>query len=545
MRISKPFLKAGPLVRWRSAAIVASVAGAVTMAGCLSLQVDNPNTLNLSSVYSNAANTEAALIGGWKRLYGVMVGTGTNNGNNNCPGVVLAVWGNALTYVPNTYYLEGGSEPRVPINNLNTLQCATRGPWYDVYSGIASGRESYQGIIANNLKYGAVNATTPNGADTPLRLLFGKFLIAVGQLNVALRFDRVFATDITTPLGWTPGEADLKTYQEGLAHAKKLFREVIADANAIPSFTFPTTWINGNALTKDDFIRVCMTYINRADIYGPRNVAERTAAPWSTILARLDSGINKDFFVDADPAVALTANTWVNQTFTTGTGTTNASVRANNRLLGPGDTSGVYQAWLNTPLATRTSITITSPDRRIHGATNTTTGTRFTYLTTNQGNAALNPWVVSKYRVIRYLNTAADSGSNMLVPMLSMEEQKFIRAEALYRLGRLTEAAALINPTRIAANLKPVDANGPPAGRDCVPRKDNGTCGDLFDAIQYEKRIEMFPGMEADMWWYDARGWGKMIPGTPYHLPISGRELIQLKIPYYTFGGIGSPGTSN
>ena len=77
-----------------------------------------------------------------------------------------------------------------------------------------------------------------------------------------------------------------------------------------------------------------------------------------------------------------------------------------------------------------------------------------------------------------------------------------------------------------------------------MPRKDNGTCGDLLDAIQYEKRIELYPGSEADLFWYDARGWGKMLSGTPWHLPISGRELIQLKIPYYTFGGIGSPSTA-
>ena len=165
MRISTQFLKTGPFVRWRAAVIVASVS-AVTLGGCLSLQVDNPNTLNLESVYTNSANTEAALIGGWKRMYGLMAGAGTNNGNSNCPGVVLAVWGNAVTNVPSTTYLEGVSEPRVPIDNLNTLQCATRGPWYDVYSGIASGRESYQGIVTNKLTFGVVDAANPNGAGT-------------------------------------------------------------------------------------------------------------------------------------------------------------------------------------------------------------------------------------------------------------------------------------------------------------------------------------------------------------------------------------------
>ena len=61
---------------------------------------------------------------------------------------------------------------------------------------------------------------------------------------------------------------------------------------------------------------------------------------------------------------------------------------------------------------------------------------------------------------------------------MSVDEMKFIRAEALYRLGRLAEAAALINQTRTLHNLKPVGVTGPPAGADCVPRRDDGSCGD-------------------------------------------------------------------
>jgi hypothetical protein len=118
---------------------------------------------------------------------------------------------------------------------------------------------------------------------------------------------------------------------------------------------------------------------------------------------------------------------------------------------------------------------------------------------------------------------------------------KFIRAEALWRVGRAAEAAALINLTRVAANLRPVDVNGPPAGRDCVPKRNDGTCGNLFDAIQYEKRIELYP-YNGEVTWFDARGWGKLVSGTPYQLPVSGRELLTLGLPYYTFGGVGLPG---
>ena len=55
--------------------------------------------------------------------------------------------------------------------------------------------------------------------------------------------------------------------------------------------------------------------------------------------------------------------------------------------------------------------------------------------------------------------------------------------------------------------------------------------------------IENF-GIEATIAWANARGWGKMLPGTMIHLPIPGRELQTLELPYYTFGGLGKPGTA-
>jgi hypothetical protein len=118
----------------------------------------------------------------------------------------------------------------------------------------------------------------------------------------------------------------------------------------------------------------------------------------------------------------------------------------------------------------------------------------------------------------------------------------FITAEALYNLGRKAEAAALINPTRIAAGLKAVDANGPPNDASCVPRKPDGNCGDLFDAIKYEKRMELFP-LLAEVSYFDTRGWGELLSGTPIHLPASGRDLASNGIAIYTFGG-GGPGSA-
>ncbi len=496
------------------------------LAGCLDLGVTDPNGLGITTVFNNAANTEAALIGSWKAYSEV--------GRNTCPSLPFSIWGNDVTSTSVTY-IDYSGEPRVPINNRDNLNCTTRSGYWTPYESAAGARESFQGIVANALKFGAINTTTPDGADTPSRLIFAKFIIAINTLKHAQYFDQAFITDTATPQG-EKGTA-LSPAALVLTKAKEQLRNVIAHANAVPAFTLPALFVNGRAITRDELVRICYSYLVRADVYSPRNPAERAAVNWAAVLARLDSGIIRDFGHQADIAIAGTGSTYINNSFAQNT------VRIHNRFLGPADTSGQYQAWIAKPISERTAFTITTPDRRIHGTTNALTGTRFIRVTSTMGSATNGPYLTSSYRSIRYLNTAADSGSRAFILEMSMDEMKFIRAEALFRLGRFTEAAALINPTRLAANLKAVDANGPPAGRDCVPKREDGTCGNLFDAIQYEKKIELYP-LHGAIAWFDARGWGKLLPGTPYELPVSGRELITQGLPYYTFGGVGLPGSA-
>ncbi|MCC6318756.1 MAG: hypothetical protein IT361_13830 [Gemmatimonadaceae bacterium] len=503
----------------------AALALAGSLSACLDLDVTDPNGLGISNVFSNPANTEAALIGSWKAYTEVSRAT--------CPTLPMAIWGDDNTSTSITY-IDFSNEPRIPINNRDNLNCATRSGYWTPYESIAGARESFQGIKGNALKFGAVNATTPNGADTPSRLIFAKFIIAINTLRHGLYFDQAFITDTATAQG--ERGKNLSPSAQVLAAAKAQLRNVIADARATANFTWPATFINGRPITRDELVRICYTYLVHADVYAPRNAAERAAVPWAAVLARLDSTITRDFGHQADPAIAGTGSTYINNSFAQNT------VRISNRLIGPADTSGRYQAWVAASLAARTAFTITTPDRRIHGAAgNTTPGTRFTRLSSTMGSATNGPHLTSSYRSTRYLNTAADSGSRAFILELSMDEMKFVRAEALYRLGRGTEAAALINPTRVAAGLKAADANGPPAGRDCVPRKDDGSCGNLLDAIQYEKKIELYP-YRGDVAWFDARGWGKLVRGTPFQMPVSGRELISQGLPYYTFGGVGLPG---
>lgn len=508
-------------------------ATALAAAACYDLQVTNPNTLDLDAVFSNASNTEASLIGAWRRYTASTEGRGTGNQSTNCPVLPMSLWGNELTSTSTN--LDMAAEPRAPIDNRDVLSCATRGTWYDTYASIAGARESYQAVLRYKHQYGTVDATTPDGKDTPRLLIFSKFIVALGTVRLGLVFDQAFITDVTTDAKATQ---TLAPYPEVLAAGVAQLRAVIADARAAPDFVTPTTWINTRLITRDELIRICLSYITRAEVYGARTPTERAAVNWARVLARLDSGITRDFSEQADPTITATASPYYNLSFAQNT------VRISNRFLGPSDTSGKYQAWLAQPLSARTAVIFTTPDRRVHGgAGNTVTGTLFIKQAASMGSASNGPYLTSWYRSIRYLNTAADSGNRALINYMSVPEMNFIRAEANYRLGNLATAAGLINATRVAAGLKAAVTTGPPAGADCVPRKDSGACGDLFDAIQYEKRIVLFP-LQAEISWFDQRGWGKLIPGTILHMPVSGRELTALGLTYYTFGGTGNPGSA-
>ena len=128
-----------------------------------------------------------------------------------------------------------------------------------------------------------------------------------------------------------------------------------------------------------------------------------------------------------------------------------------------------------------------------------------------------------------------------------MKEMNFLRAEANYRLGNLQTAADIINAQgRVdIGGLDPVTVAGTGSLPTCIPRTfDTGACGDLWDALMYEKRIETF-GTEPMIPWADARGWGLMTEeGTICQLAPPGRELEVIGMTYYTFGGnaIGSVG---
>ena len=506
--------------------LAASAIGAsVLAAGCLELGVENSNSPSETDVFTTPSNLESVIGSTWGIFWGVAQGA---RANSTYPVTQLSALGEETTSADAAVH-EVIQEPRIPYNNRDAGQWAARKPWYDLYEVIANSRDALKSI-ESGVKIGAVNAANPNGADTPRAKVFAKMTMGLAHLYVGLMIDSGFVTDENTDADTFVYE--LKPYPELIAHGIAQLEEAIAEAKAAPTnFTLPATWINDQTYSRDDLVRFMTSYIVRGRVYGARNPAERAAVDWTRVLALLDQGLTATRALQVQ-AVLTNSNTWSTNVQRTQLQT---NARVDYRLIGPADTSGNYQRWLAAPLGERRDFQILTPDRRIHAASGpTAAGTIFGYLATQTMSSALGTYMHSRYRGIKWGTTYYQTG---LIQTMNATEMDFIRAEALYRLGRRAEAATIINKTRVAnGKLPEVTIDGPPPGSACVPKKDDGTCGDLWDALMYEKRIETF-GLEPLIPFADRRGWGLMLKGSLIQFPVTGRELQTLGKPVYTYGG--------
>ena len=530
--------------------VVLAMAGALLAGACQSLDVENLNAPSLEEAKTNASNIEAQSGTAFKYLFTAMQGSDIRNGTTYYPSVALSCMGNEMTV--GTTDLGNNQdvclEPRTAMNNFDQGQWINRTPYQQLYGGIASANDVLDAIVNNGEKIGSPSVDRPQGIHTDRNVWWSHFMVGAGHIYLGLLFDQA----IIVPAGkvYEASNTEFHGYNEVLTAGIANVRKAIELATAAPEDTTPTNWVNLNLIPKGDAIRIMHSFIARALVYGPRNPADRAKIDWNAVITEVDAGITKDFTQQADQNITGTRGYYKNfvQLQTDG--------RPSVRLYGPSDTTGQYQAWLAKPVEARAAIRIATPDKRISQANLSTNGgvaTGGAYIQLNSTQTmgtTLGTYLLSDYRGVKYgvgtTNNYYQTGNLVLI---SLTEMRLLKAEALIRLNRAAEAVALINVTRVAnGKLPPVTVSGPPAGTPaeiaaCVPRKDNGTCGDLMDALIWESRIENF-GIEGTIAWANARGWGKLTTGTAFHLPVPGRELQTLGIPYYTFGGPNNPGSA-
>lgn len=518
----------GPFPMWHR--LLRAPALALALAGCQDLAVTNPNDPDRERSTSRAADVQALVASSFTTFWPITQG--------NWPGITLAaIADEATSGFADFGILELSSEPRAGYINttIYSRRFVTEDPWYILYGVISTLNDA---LAAMDDGLVILEGTTD---VTPRARAFAKFMQGLAHGYLGLYFDQASIADET--MDPETAEFPLVPAADVVAAGIDQLEEAIEIATA-NTFTIPSSgWINGVTLSNQDLIRLAHTFIAKFMAYAPRTPAERQAVNWNQVIAHIDAGITADVAPVAIPEVLFSDyRRLMSRMRTTVPGD---FARLDYFLVGPADTAGGFQTWVSTPLANRTQFQIRTPDRRVQGPTGPTSlGKYFGYHTATIFAADRGLYHRSSYY---YWRTGfGESWQNGVQQWLTKTEMNLLKAEALIRTNRAAEAIPLINLSRTANGELPAitAVDGPAATGACVPRKHNGQCGSLWDALKYEKRIEM-TGVEPAVSWYDARGWGTLIEASMTQMPIPAREREVQRAPVYTFGGApGSVGSA-
>jgi hypothetical protein len=536
----------------RKTSILIVCAAATSTLACQDLDISNPNNPDREVVVTSASDIEALISSSFRRWF--------NLHQNVTPTTAQTVMADEFS----TGFLDFGGqhlgeEPRNPIDNGPVSpNSPNRVPISTLYSIISAVNIGVQAIDRYDLRL--VTGTTDN---TQRALAFAKFVQGISHAQAALLYDKswVYSETVDTDTvrfggGSTHVHDLIKPYAEVRDTALAQLREAlrIAESN---TFTLPGNtagdWIPGVSLTSQQFARVINSYIARTMVYTARTPQERAAVDWAKVIQHIDAGITADFAPLGTPGVMESG--YKHRASRHRTTTPGDFMRVDYMVVGPADQSTRFTEWHNRPWSQRTPfVMVNVQDRRI--IANPTSN-----CTTAQANALATEGRYMGCHSVAVFAAARGTGQQSFyyyhrlgrqttwdtgpLVIMTVDEMNLLKAEGLIRLGPASATAALplINRTRVAnGGLPPVTIDGAPEP-NCTPRKLNGGCGSLWDALRYEKRMEMI-GVDAGVAHWDARGWGALAAGTPLHFPMPGNELELLTMQLYTTGG-GQSGSAS
>lgn len=496
---------------------------ALAVLSCQSLEVTNPNLPDRARATQQPTAAESFVSTAFRTWWPV-------GGHDDYPSWAFSTIAWEITSgFADFGQLELSAEPRAAWNNspVNARNNVNESPWQGMYRTISAVNDA---LIA--IDGGLIIVDTVRTARTKA---VGKFIQGISHGYLGLYFDRAFIVDEKLDLD-TITVPTFHPYPEVIAEAIKQLDSAIAVAQRT-NFTLPVdSWLYA-AMSRDQFVALANSFAAQLLAYSARTRAERAAVNWTEVIRRVDQGIKTDFAPVAQ--VDILWDDWKRLV---------ARVRTASRpsdfgrpaywTIGPADSADGFVNWANTPVADRVAFQIRTKDRRIQGSGGPSTpGTYVGYNLNNIFAASRGTYRFSHYYFLRYgTGTSWQTGPQ---PAMLVSEMDLLKAEGLIRLNRAAEAVPLINKTRVAnGQLPPVTVDGPPDEPGCVPRKLNGQCGSLWDALRYEKRIEGL-GVSGVIAFFDARGWQTLPENSILQLPVPGAELATLLMPNYTFGGPG------
>jgi hypothetical protein len=498
----------------------------VTLSACADLAVTNQNQPDRERAISTPGDVASLVLGGFRSWH-----TGTFN---RAPNIAFAAIANEHAASWGNFGMNDlRRQPREAFNNdpSYSYSYVAGYPWTQMYAALSGIRD---GLIAID---GGIEIG-PNGEDTQATVAFARFVQGLALGNLALNHDQAFILDENTDLE----NAQLEPYAAVQAAAIQRLEEAIALAGA-NTFSIDAVNVGGFPMSNTMMGQLAHSMIAFYMASTPRSPAERDAVNWAAIESHVNAGFKDNWLIQGEGVGG--PSVWGDWTKTWG-GSYSSWSRMDVEWIGPADQSGEFQAWRATPVQQRNAILIDTPDRRINGAGGSQdSGLYADFMGVN--SSAFRPergtYTFSDYRDQRH--DAYGDNWDTAYSIMTPGNMDFLKAEAIFRQGgRTAEVLALINPYRTGnGELPAAEADGAQGDANCVPKSATGACGDLWETLKYEKRIEMYHYMGGTAY-FDDRGWGDLITGSPIHLPVPGDELLVLLMDIYTFGGVGGSGSA-
>lgn len=434
---------------------------------------------------------------------------------------------------------------------------------------------------------------------------WGWFILAMDEANLAMEFDSAaivtpgMKSDVIPPLSdkYAVMTQVMADFDSAYAIASKQW----GNAGFTSHSDVPATWTSSAALTTGSgtagfprLIRSWQAYF-RANV--ARNAADRAdisqggKVDWAKVVDEAENfGITSDF----TPTVSIALG--YNRGYASqGGGNVDPTWgQVNPFFYGMADTSGAYRSQLYGSVAARGLFLIQTPDLRFpSGGTRAAqqafakassrkalTYNSLPYIvnrTTADGTG--DSWGVSEYDNYRLQYIPLNSNVGVY-PDLMQVTLRLLAAEGHFRLpalaGGVAKGLSEIDVSRVNAGLPPLtgtivaaavptappgvstkvatSGGAVPGGTACVPQvpyvdmaatnaTNTTTCGDAWEALKYEYRMETeYTGFA--MWFFYNRGFNDLIDGTAYEWPVPSEEMDARYgasvIKFYNLGGDAS-----
>ncbi|MEO7083532.1 MAG: hypothetical protein ABI442_14405 [Gemmatimonadaceae bacterium] len=500
----------------------------------------NPNSGDTKRVLGTPVDAENLLGTYYKRWHAGVYGNSTTNVEGMMDVMSLMNYSSLANNCINSHYPFAGA---TNFNSPGNTCLGEQDRLYAIEGEVDRVASSFLGQVKAGLTLGS---TAQDNRDKA----FAEFLRGMSLGYLALLHD---STAVVTDATGAQDPGKLVGYKEAMDSANAALQRAIDYANTpgtgAGGFPLPTAWIpSPTSFTAAEFVKLIRSYRARFRSSVARTPAERAAADWASIIADAKAGITSDH-LNTTSTTAGPYYAWRQQydAFTTWH-------QMPAWIIGMADVSGSYAAWIAQPVGARgggnANFFMVTPDLRFpQGADRPSQRADFALSSCGAASTACKRyfvnrlsgddftgagWGFSQYDFVRFhswVQSGDGSARNGNTPFMVKTEMDMLQAEGLIRTGDYAGAAALINITRLKNGLPAIttfDNTSPvPGGASCIPKVPSGatvSCGNLFEAMKYEKRIET-AYVHFGAWYFDMRGWGDLPQDTPLFWAVPYQDL--------------------